>query len=143
MSAMIEIRSRVKNILVSDTPLFEKIEAFVNNYITMIQANPTLPMFVLNELSQHPDKFVKKFFEDELVKPTPFFEQVLSEIQAGRIKPIHPLQLMVNLMSMSMFPFVARPMLKHVTGITDAEYDAFLESRKTEVPRFIINAIKA
>src|SRR6185436_18120443 len=73
---------KINMIFESDTPLFEKIEKFVNEYITEIQENPYLPWFVLNEINRQPDTFLYKIWgTNNLPKPQKFLEQIEKEVK--------------------------------------------------------------
>lgn len=127
----------------SDDPLFEKIERFISDYIDVIQENPYLPMFVLGEMNSNPGGFYKKMkHEFHFPKPDKFLMQIKREVQEGKIKPVHPLQLLMNLISGTIFPFMARPMFQLHIGLTDEQFREFIVQRKTEFSRFIIDAIK-
>jgi hypothetical protein len=71
-----------------------------------------------------------------------FIDDVQAEAKKGVIKPVNPLQLLLNIISLCVFPFVARPMFQLVTNIDKAMFDKILEQRKDEVSKFIIDAIK-
>jgi hypothetical protein len=101
-----------------------------------------MPGFVLNELNQNPGQLVHKLFGAVKPDTTPLLKQINEEIAAGRIRPIAPIQLVVNIMALCVFPFIGKPLLKEVMGIPDEMYGQFLESRKQHVAQFIINAIK-
>jgi hypothetical protein len=68
--------------------------------------------------------------------------QIEKEVKAGVIKPLHPLQLLLNLLSMTIFPFVAKPLLQKNFGMTEQQFRTVMEQRKKEIPAFIIAAIK-
>ncbi|HAS40917.1 MAG TPA: TetR/AcrR family transcriptional regulator [Microscillaceae bacterium] len=127
----------------ADLPLFDKIRQVVNNYITLVFQNRNLPLFVLHELQQNPEKFVSNFFVHH-TRPNPakLIQQIQEEIKAGNIRPIMPQHLVMNMMSLCIFPFVSQPVFQQVFQIGDAQYEQFLESRKTEVAEFIIESIK-
>jgi hypothetical protein len=81
-------------------------------------------------------------FKESGIKPELFFKQVEKEIQNEKIVPVQPLHLIINIISMCIFPFIARPILSGFL-LEDAEtFDQFLEERKKEVPRFVINSIQ-
>jgi len=134
---------KINAIFNSDDPIFEKIEKFVGDYIDVIQENPYLPLFVLGEMNKNPDGFYRKMkHEFDFPKPDKFLMQINREIKEGRIKPIHPLQLLMNLISGTIFPFMARPIFQLHIGLTDAQFREFIQQRKTEFSKFIIEAIK-
>jgi hypothetical protein len=134
---------KINMIFTSDQPLFEKIESFCEEYITVIVENPYLPLFVLNEINRDPKYFLKKVWSGKTrPQPQKFLEQIEREIKKGTIKKIHPLQLLLNLISMTAFPFVAKPMLQINLGVDDIQFKALMEQRKKEIPKFIIDSIK-
>ena len=133
----------INEVFESDMPLFDKIRLVVDRYIGMVFQNRNLPMFVLHELQQNPQKFVDNFFADgNRPNPAKLMVQIQQEIQAGKIRPIDPRHLVVNMLSMCMFPFIGQPVFQQVLGMNDEQYDQFLEERKTNVAEFIINSIK-
>ena len=134
---------RINFIFESDMPLFEKIEHFSEEYITVMIENPYLPLFVLNEISQDPETFLNKIWgKQNLPRPQKFLDQIEKEVKKGTIKRISPLQLLMNLISMTIFPFVAKPMFQFNLHLDELQYRAIMEQRKKEVPKFIIDSIR-
>jgi hypothetical protein len=70
-----------------------------------------------------------------------FVEQVRSEVEAGRIIPVDPLQLFINILAMSVFPFGARGMITGLFGLNKEAFEAFVVERKTLCPKLIIDSI--
>lgn len=134
----------IKTIISSDLPLFEKIETFADTYISVLIENPYLPGFILNEVNNNPDRLMEVFLGNvmEMDVYLKFSSQVEEAVKSGIIKPIDPKQLIVNLMSMCIFPFAAKPVIKVLVNLDEESYSLFLEQRKKEIPVFIINAIK-
>jgi AcrR family transcriptional regulator len=134
---------KINAIFNSDALLFQKIENFVTEYIDEMQENPYLPWFVMNEINRDPDQFMYKIWgKDNLPKPAKFLEQIEKEIKKGTIKRINPLHLLLNLLSMTIFPFVAKPMVIRNLRMNDTQFKQAMEQRKAEIPKFIIDSIK-
>lgn len=134
---------RINQIFNSDEPLFAKIESFCAEYIDVVMENPYLPLFVMNEIHRDADFFIKKIWgESNRPNPMKFMMQIETEIQKGNIRRINPMHLLMNLISMTMFPFVARPMLQANLGMDDWTFRMMMEQRKKEIPDFIIRSIK-
>ena len=134
---------KINAIFNSDDPIFAKIEKFVTEYIDEMLENPYLPWFVLNEVNRDPDQFMYKIWgKDNLPKPGKFLDQIEKEVKNGTIKKIHPLHLLMNLLSMTIFPFVAKPMMIRNMRMNDLQFRQAMEQRKKEIPKFIIDAIK-
>lgn len=131
----------------SDLPFFTKVEMFVDTYVSFIMKNPFIPNFVINELNRNPDSIVEMLGNASGILKNDLFgkfsEIVNKEINAGNIRPIAPEQLLVNVLGLCIFPFVARPIIQGVVFKGDKKmYQLFLESRKKEVAAFVINSIK-
>ena len=134
---------KINAIFNSEAPLFEKIENFVTEYIDEMQENPYLPWFVMNELHRDPDQFMYKIWgKDNLPRPGKFLEQIEKEVRKGTIKKISPVHLLMNLLSMTIFPFVAKPILTRNLRLNEKQFKLVMEERKKEVPIFIIDSIK-
>lgn len=139
------ILPRVISFLESDTSVMEKIEFFVHTYIDLLLRNPFIPQFILNEINRNPEKIAETLTKhvNKIDAFGKFFAMVNDEIKKGNIRPIAPEQLLVNMLSLCIFPFVARPIIQGVFFKNDkAQYLAFIESRKKDVTEFIIRAIK-
>ncbi len=143
MEAAEKLFPRINAIFEADQPLFEKIENFCDEYIAIVMENPYLPLFVLNEINQDPDYFLKKVWTGKS-KPNPvkLLEQIEKEVRKGTIKRVNPMHLLMNLISMTIFPFVAKPMFQRNLGMSDVQFRMAMEERKKEIPRFIIDSLK-
>jgi len=143
MQAAEKLFPRINAIFDADQPLFEKIESFCDEYISVVMENPYLPLFVLNEINQYPEYFLQKVWAGKS-KPNPakFLEQIEKEVKRGTIKRISPLHLLMNLISMTIFPFVSKPMFQKNLGLDELQFRTVMEQRKKEIPKFIIDAIK-
>jgi hypothetical protein len=134
---------KINSIFNSDDHLFAKIESFVNEYIDELQQNPYLPWFVLNEINRDPDQFMYKIWgKENLPKPGKFLDQIETETKKGTIKKTSPIHLLMNLLSMTIFPFVAKPMLTRNLRISDAQFRILMEERRKTIPKFIIDSIR-
>jgi AcrR family transcriptional regulator len=132
----------IGTIFLTEERLFNKIERFTDAYITLLQNNPYLPGFVIHEVNRNPEKIVN-LIRMSGVSPEKLGQQIIAEAEAGIIHPVDPRHLIINLLSMCLFPFIGRPILQGFLFNNNAEaYSAFIEIRKKEVASFIINSIK-
>ena len=134
--------SKINSILNSDLPLFEKIRLFSTEYAEIISQNPYLPLFVLNEMNKQPHSFLENIFG----KNQPTFEnlvkQIDKEIKKGTIKPVSPVNLVINMISLSIFPFVAKPVFQRIMNLDPLQFSTIMDQRKTMNAEFIIASIK-
>lgn len=132
----------IQQVFEGDQPLEDKIRHFVDFYIGLISKNTFIPLFIISEVNKHPDRFFETIFPKELPRPELFFEQVRREIEAGNIRPIDPKHLIVNIIALCVFPFVAKPMMRLLLGLTPEELQTFMEERKAEVNRFVLASLR-
>ena len=142
MEVVSGVLPRIFAILESETTLFQKIELFCNEYISQLIQTPYVPIFILNEINRQPKTFLKKVLGKRKPPIGKVVAQIEKEIKAGVIKRIGPLQLMMNTLSLCIFPFLACPMIQLITGMDNKEFNGLMEQRKKEVPQLIIQSIK-
>jgi len=133
---------KISHIIESDIPLFEKIENFCREYIDLMLENAYLPLFVLNEVNKEPHRFREKFWKNRELLFTKFVGQIEIEIKKRKIKSVNPAHLFINMLSMCIFPFIAKPLWMISSGMDELQFRNFMEQRKTEIPKFIIESIK-
>ena len=132
----------IYNLLISELSLFDKIRAFLEQYGKILMKKQFLPLFILHEINRKPDKLVHTI-TSKGIQPQMLINQINEEVRAGSIKPIEPRQLIVNLLSLCIFPIAGRPMFQRILFDNDADaYESFLHERMHSTADFIINAIK-
>lgn len=114
------------------TSLDEKIDLASVKYFDILTKNPNLPIFVLSEIQ-------KKTSDVKSILP---FEKVLNNSylmkQIKERKPdVNPFHFLLNFLSMTVFPFLGKPILQSFDLMNDAEFQQFVEERKTMVPMWI------
>lgn len=134
--------SKIRELINTEKPLFEKIEYFVEQYLELLIQNSFVPAFIISEVHQNPDRIKNVFRESGVNAGLVFAKEVNSAIEQGIIHPIDPRQLIVNIVGLCVFPVAARPIIKTILNQNDEEYTNFIEVRKKELAKFIINAIK-
>ncbi|MCB0652319.1 MAG: TetR/AcrR family transcriptional regulator [Saprospiraceae bacterium] len=142
MEQFSELIGQLKQGLDSGLDLFEKIEFFIDKYISVLEKNPYLPLFVINEISKDQERFIgriKKF--DAFPEAAAMVGMMLQAMEDGKIKRYHPFHLLMNIISMSVFPFLAKPMLISISGISEADWKELMKERKEEVKRFVFSAL--
>jgi len=137
----------INNILEKDYPFEQKIEEIVYLYIGFLKKNPLIVRFVLRELLNGPDRLAKIFLEVIEHKDNNLIarltELIEKEVQAGNIIPIKPEQLIINIISLCVFPFIGRFMVENIIlKNAGTNFDEFMKDREKEVVDFILNAIK-
>lgn len=109
------------------TSLDEKVSAVASDYIDMLLANPDLPIFVLSEIKNNPELFSNRI-TGKLIKSA-FFKQ-LNEVRPD----INVFHLILNLLSMIIFPILAQPVISQVEALKDKKFKKFILERKRLIP---------
>ena len=142
MQVFTDVMPRLFGILVSDLPLFEIIRRFFEMHIEFLKQDPSTPMFVMKEVGRVPN-IMKQIINDNKVDIIGVVSKKIDEaVKRGEISPIKGEDLVLNMMSLSIFQFAAAPIFKTVGGISDEQYQIFIDERKKSLAEFVINAIK-
>ncbi|MEO6168677.1 MAG: TetR/AcrR family transcriptional regulator [Chitinophagales bacterium] len=120
------------------TTLETKIELIVSGYIDVLVENPDLPTFVLNELRKKNFEIIQKIPLDKLITQSSFIQQ-LREKRAD----INPAHFLVNILGMTVFPFVAKPMLMMTGMVNEKSFNTLMNERKQLIPVWIKAILKA
>ena len=130
-------------IIDNDNDIFEVIETFIDKYLDVISKNPFIPMFILNEVNKKDTGLIVRVLKDSGINIKVFEDLIQKEIKSGKIKHVNPKQLLVNILALCVFPYIGRPLIEVIIYEDNKnDYDNFLDCRKKEVTKLIINSIK-
>lgn len=132
----------IRQLMEGPQPLEEKIRYFIGFYMDLISRNTFIPLFIISEINKHPDRFFEHIFPAEIPSPEVFARQVKEAVDSGQIRSIDAKHLIVNIISMCVFPFLGKPMLRMVLGMSAQETREFMDERKTEVTQFVMAALR-
>lgn len=127
----------------TEIPVTEKVKIFIDKHTDFIAMNRHLPLFIINEVNRRPEIFIKLLAgiyqkDDRLNK---LLKQIEDETKAGILKPFDPRQIFLNMIAMNIFPFAAKPLVKGILNMSEAEFKQFIEERKKIVTEIVINSI--
>ncbi len=141
------ITPQLMDVFLKRAPLQTKIAHLVELTIDLFLEEPFLSNFIVNELSNNPEKLFQSILEydDGLVgKVLPLISRQIQEgIEAGSIKSeIKPAELIVNILSLCLLPIMAQTVLQRMLDIDDERMARFMVRRKQTVTQFVLDAIK-
>ena len=140
-NAFVGLMAKVNEIFLSELSLTSKIETFLNYYISFLSQNSYLPLFILNGLYKKPEQIIK-MIEKNQVSTDHLMEKMATQVKEELNIDIDPFHLFINILSISIFPVVGRPLIQTIFGISNEQFDQFYDDRKKVVPEFILNALK-
>jgi len=132
---------KVNEIFYSTGSILQKTESFLGYYMDCLQKNSFLPMFILNSLYNRPDQ-LKVILGKLALTPHNLLALIKQQLKEEYNLDIDPMHVYINLLSMVIFPIVARPLIQQIFRLSQKEMELFFEERKKEVPLFIISALK-
>jgi hypothetical protein len=101
---------------------------------------PFLPAFVIGEINRSPERM-----EDLLlatgINPQFVLDVIQKGIDRGEVIPLEPRSLLINIVGLSLFPFISRPLLSRMFFQSDEEFFKFLENRRTDLFEFICRSV--
>ena len=141
---MAMIMDKFGQALESEGTVIKKIEKIIEVYISNIRENPHVPIFVLHELSQNRLQFLNtvKNKIHHLPNFLEFFQQIQEEQDKGLIKPVPPMHLLLNVMSMCIFPFIVKPVFCNIIEIPEEQFDMMMMQRVEVVTDFVKSALE-
>lgn len=132
-------------VFAQDITFKEKLKLFLDEHIEFLVKNPRLPIFLLNELSQNPAlaEGIKEMMNYQELRDL-IYTKHAKELKGYGIKKSDMPQLMVTVVSFSIFPFAARDMIKiMIPEIEDnKKFNAFMNNRKEFASGFVMAALK-
>lgn len=149
-----QVASRIFPALVqtlgADSSLDEKIDALIGVYLDNLSENPFVPGYLISELHHHPQRVQQLLSIAIGAEPQAVMlpllkkleKQIDEQVRAGTMRRIQPQHLVINIVSLCIFPFAARPMLSIAFGLDDAGFARFISQRRKELPDFVRNALR-
>lgn len=120
------------------TSFGQKIQRIVNQYIDNLSSTPDLPVFVLSELRNHPEIIIKMVNAENKFIHSVLITQYNELVKKKKVRKMQPLHLLANIISLSVFPFVAEPVLKNISNVSSDEYRELMQERKKLIPEWIM-----
>jgi AcrR family transcriptional regulator len=140
--AMAQVQANLMVLVNEERPFLEKLEDFIDQYLDILEANPYLPAFVSHEVNRNPDRMYV-LIKGSGLQPSLFTRQVEDEVAKGTIHAIHPEHLIINMISLCAFPYIARPMFERlIFGNNKEKITLFAAMRREDIKNMVIRSLK-
>jgi AcrR family transcriptional regulator len=117
------------------------IEDFVTNYIRLLRQNPYIPHFIIHELNRNPDRVVERIQSSNFDR-TRILEIISRDVNSENLKSFDPIHIVVNIIALCVFPFVARPIIQgYMFNDNEADFEEFINERAQHIIAFVKSAI--
>ena len=133
--------------MASDLSLEAKAEKVIQHYLEVFSRRPYLPGYVISEITHHPGRLPPLFaaLAGTQIKKrvlTKLGQQIDERVRAGTLAPIAPEQFLINIISLCVFPFAARPIIMVALGLDVKGFDRFIAQRRETLPPFVARALR-
>jgi TetR/AcrR family transcriptional regulator len=128
-----------------DISFEDKVRKKTEAQYDILKANPRLPFLFFNELNTNPGRLALLKEKIGELPRSLFFQmerELKAEIEKGTVRPMTATDLILTILSLNMGLFLAGPVLKAVTGITDNEFQTLTENRKRENVTVILKCLR-
>ncbi|AHF14292.1 TetR/AcrR family transcriptional regulator [Niabella soli] len=125
------------------TTLEQKVELIASSYIDLLIKDPNVPIFMLSEIRNNAEGLLEKLPIRQLIINSAFFRQHQKAVVNGRITEPNPLHFFMNLLGLVVFPFIGKPLLQGIGGLSEAQFDKLMQERKKGIPVWIKAMMKA
>lgn len=130
----------IDRIMEEEKSMLDKLPAIIDQYITLVQANPSLPLFIVNELNRDPEHLYHTILKDpERIQPIlRMRKQMEQEMKRGLLCPMPLEDVVTALIGLIVFPMLIRRPLTDLfmEGNRDA-FEAFLLRRRLLITEII------
>lgn len=141
VEALSKLVPRMKEAISGPVSFRDIVGIFVDSYHEIMIENPNLPVFVVREIHRMPEVVVdmmkKNGFDINMLE---FF--INREVQMGHIRKVDPVQFMVSLVGMCLFPFIGKPIIQGIMmdGNEEKMRD-FFKNRKEFIVEFTMKGL--
>ena len=136
------LTEKIFSIVSSNDSFFDMIRNWVDVYYGVLLENPQIPMFVMQEISQNPEALRERLGKKPYQLYVKLSERIAAEEKKGTIKDISVADLLLNVISLCLYPFMFKNVASLFLDMSESEYMEHMKSHKTYVKEFIIDAIK-
>ena len=138
----------LESLLVSfeeDMSFEDRLARKISSHFDLIARNPQLPGLIINELSRNPERLAlfRNSLSDVPQRVLASLDKELQEeIAKGNVRPMSVYDLLLNMISLNVMPFILSEPFKSIAQIPDDKFAELLEHRKEENIQIILKGIK-
>ncbi len=127
-----------------DGDFWTKLERVVGTYVKLLIKEPDLPFFIMSELSQKRESFIIELKKRAQYFPAmrKFIMQIMEEQSTGKLREVPPVHIVLNIMGLCVFPFIAKPIFCTIMDIPEEDFKELMQDRVNVIMDFMHHALK-
>lgn len=108
----------------SDTSrsVIDRIFQYIDNIIDFLSEYPQMSMFIIKEVSTHPELFKNRIAEIKKGRGSKLIEALQEAISKDEIPPIDPVMFLFNMHSLCAYPFLAAPIFQRIVASNNLDW---------------------
>jgi AcrR family transcriptional regulator len=114
-------------------PFLQKLRRSIELHFDMVAANPRLPYFIFNEIMTNEER-KQALFAQLRPKVERLLERIVQELDEevakGAIRAVAPADLMLDILSLNVFFFMAHPIVSGMLGLDERQHAVLLRHRR-------------
>lgn len=135
--AVDQLFGKIQDSLALEGGIEVKINSIIDAYFDMLLSNPKLPIFVFFELNKNPEK-VQELFNTQRVA------SIVEGLQKDnrKVNDKNAIHIILTIVSLSVFPFMARPIVLKLVKNED-NFSQLISERRPMVKLLVSNLVKS
>ncbi|RXM39187.1 TetR/AcrR family transcriptional regulator [Chryseobacterium sp. CH21] len=110
----------------SDLPFKEKISKFIESSLSTSLQYPYLETYIVSQINK--GTCHQREIEEDILND--MYKDIEKEMELGNIEKMAPVQFILNMVALLVFPSAIRPLFMENLLINDEEYDKIISERK-------------
>lgn len=129
-----------------DVDFLQRISNIIDFYFGILELDERLAPFIVNELVMNPSRwemFRTRFLRNESRSRAfkRFEKMVEEEIQKGTIRPIEPIDFLLDIMSLTLSSFIIAPKGFSLSECDSNARKSYLDARREHIKQILINGL--
>ncbi len=117
--------------------LEEKVEFLSSAYIDQLIVEPQIVLFIMSEIKNRREDSMLNSRIKALLSDSVILEQYRQAVSEGKFPDLNFWHFMINVIGLTIFPFMGASTLKHIGGLTDDDFVSLMQERKRLIPVWV------
>jgi len=129
----------------SDLPFFDRIRLGIEAHFDIMAQNPRLPFFIYSEIISNEERkemFIQKLYPNISRILVDLQKGLEIEVKKGNARPVNSIDILLNIVSLNVFAFLAEPLLSVVSQKNNIDFNELLKLRKENNVQVILNSLR-
>lgn len=139
-----EFIAKVEKVVNDGNTNFEtKVYLLVDRYSEMVLESPYLPLYSITVIRKGNSAVITYTKQMRIMlHHSVMARQLKQEVEAGKFKPATLAQVIMNIVSLTLFPALAAPVLQIVGDMKEVHYIQLIESRQKHIAEWVLHTLR-